>query len=42
LRFRLEKTKKSGADIIILGKNFFRYIGNLLRETKAETKGERQ
>ena len=33
LRFRLEKTRKKGSDFILLGRNFFRYLLNLVRES---------
>lgn len=34
LRFRLEKTKKKGSDLILLGRNFYSYVSNLLKESK--------
>jgi anaerobic magnesium-protoporphyrin IX monomethyl ester cyclase len=37
LRLRLEKPKKKTSDFILLGKNFFSYMGNQMREIKAET-----
>jgi len=34
LRFRLEKTRKKSSDLILLGRNFFRYVTNLLHESR--------